>query len=289
MRALIDADMLLYQIGFASQYKDEETDELIVLPFDKAKAKMDLQIEDILQATGADSYTLYITGEGNFREAIAKVKGYKENRKEAQKPYHYDNLLGYCVHCLGAVVVDGMEADDILAYNQVTCMQLNDPLPTVICSRDKDLRMVPGYHYSWECGLQPERDMYWVEELGELIPVWQEREDKPPLFKKLEGTGLRWFYAQVLMGDSVDNIPGLPKCGPKGAYEALSGCESEEELYKVVLGMYEEKYAENALQELTEQARLLWMVRELDREGNPVMWEPPIQTTSNGAQNAINT
>ena len=35
---------------------------------------------------------------------------------------------------------------------------------TVICSRDKDLKMVPGYHYSWGSGKQPEKETWFVPE-----------------------------------------------------------------------------------------------------------------------------
>jgi hypothetical protein len=42
--------------------------------------------------------------------------------------------------------------------------------------------------------------------------------------------------------------------------------------------MYQDKYPENALEELLEQAHLLWMVDTLDDNGDPVMWTPPTET-----------
>ena len=73
----------------------------------------------------------------------------------------------------------------------------------------------------------------------------------------------------------MDNIPGCPGIGPKKAEKALEGLSQEEEMYQAVLALYEEKYPENASEELLEQARLVWMVRELDEEGQPIMWEAP--------------
>jgi len=309
MKALIDADMLEYQIAFASQWVDEEG-ELQISHFDQAAERMDNLIEDICEAVGATSHVLYLTGKGNFRADIATRKVYKGTRK-ADKPFHYANMRAYLTFSHNAVVVDGMEADDAMAIAQT-----DDPSSaTVICSRDKDLRIVPGWHYSWECHNQPERPLHEVDKLGEFTPKYKTKVSKvtgkeSEVFSKLEATGLRMFYAQILMGDTVDNIPGLPGCGAKGAYDALRGCVSEIEMYDVCLGLYADKFYDEALErfsevlseeggmydlseweiegvkndycdtfiedELIEQARLLWMVQKLDENGAPVMWEIPV-------------
>lgn len=283
MRSLIDLDMVLYQTAFSAQFTPKPTEdnpepEQIILPFEQARAIVDNLIADIVEASGSTEWTGYLTGKGNFREEIAKKKTYKGTRKE-EKPFHYENIKAYMIHSLGAVVVDGMEADDAMAIAQWEdwrgCWDIDeaagndyfrrDDLSTIICTRDKDLRMVPGLHYSWECYNQPEVFPFFVSEFGELV-------DRP---KKVQGNGLMFFYFQCLTGDSVDNIPGCPGIGPKKALKALIDCETEMELYQVVLGMYEEKYAESASEELLEQARLVWMVRELNEDGSPVMWEAP--------------
>jgi hypothetical protein len=69
---------------------------------------------------------------------------------------------------LGAVVVDGMEADDALAIEQTQYNLDMGEECSVICSRDKDLRQVPGYHYGWEAWNAPEYAMKWTDELGHL-------------------------------------------------------------------------------------------------------------------------
>jgi 5'-3' exonuclease len=85
--------------------------------------------------------------------------------------------------------------------------------------------------------------------------------------------GEKFFYAQLIMGDPVDNIPGLPKHGPKAAFDILGNTQTREEAFKAVLEAYRAVYGDSAEAEMLEQGQLLWMVRELDEEGKPVMWQ----------------
>lgn len=281
MRPLIDGDVLVYEIGFACEYGKEE-----IPTFEYVKEVLDGRIEEICEAVQATlPPKIFLTGKGNFREDIAKKKGYKENRKDSKKPFHYANIIAYLVGHYRAEIVEGMEADDAMAIAQMSQMERfrgdyryiggieGGCKQTVICSRDKDLRMVPGWHYSWECGKQGEIGPIFVAELGEFWPKGLEGKNK-----KLLGTGLRFFYAQMLMGDSVDNIPGCPGVGPVAAYDLLKDAQTAEELEAIVWDTYIEKYpemgTEEVLCEFLEQAHLLWMVRELDEEGRPVLWRP---------------
>lgn len=83
------------------------------------------------------------------------------------------------------------------------------------------------------------------------------------------------MYAQILMGDVTDNIPGLDGMGPSKTAKVLAGAESEGELYALTLEAYRAVHGEDAEGALEEQARLVFMVRELDENGNPVMWRKP--------------
>lgn len=129
------------------------------------------------------------------------------------------------------------------------------------------MKICPGFHYQWECGKQASYGPSWVDEIGSLV--------LKNGGKKLTGTGLRFFYAQCLMGDSVDNIPGLGRFGPKKTHTALFRCKTEEELFNTVLGLYVEKLGEDeGRRRLLEMGRLLWMTREMN-DGAPVLWEFP--------------
>lgn len=260
MKALIDGDILVYECAFGAQ--DRETGE--VYSFELLRERLDKKIADICDGAQADCYQIYLTGKDNFRNDIAVTKPYKGNRKNSEKPFHYDNTRFY-LESLGAIVVDGMEADDAMAIAQTD--------DTVICTRDKDLRQVPGLHYGWEHGKQPEYFLKKVDEIGEITLS----EGKS---KEVKGTGLKFFYSQLITGDTTDNIPGLRLGGPALAYKLLSDTTSELEMYEKVRQAYvtrkEKDNADYDVDELIlEQARLLWMVRELTEEGEPVHWSPP--------------
>lgn len=87
---------------------------------------------------------------------------------------------------------------------------------------------------------------------------------------KLKGTGLSFFYAQILMGDAVDGYGGLEGCGETTAYELLSDCKTEWELYQTALAQYEKVHGDAALEKLTLMGRMAWMQTH---EGE--IWSPP--------------
>lgn len=197
----------------------------------------------------------------NFRDKVAVKKEYKGGRKESSKPYHFNNLTAYILNNYKCVFQEGLEADDLLCIEQ--CKRIKE-LDTIICTRDKDLRMCPGMHYGWACGKQPAFGPKLVDDIGEIALVKNGKEVK--------GTGLKFFYSQLITGDKVDSIPGLPRGGPVLAYSTLSELTTEEEMFNAVLGLYEGRCGDTHREDMLEQAYLLWMVRELYEDGSPVMW-----------------
>jgi 5'-3' exonuclease len=77
------------------------------------------------------------------------------------------------------------------------------------------------------------------------------------------------------MGDRVDSIPGLGKCGPVAAFNILEATTNSLEAFKAVLEAYKEVYEGDAEAQLLEQGRLLHMTRYLHEDGSPVLWEFP--------------
>lgn len=285
MQPLIDADVLRYEIGFSGEYLDANGEKQ-VNDFDFVADLFDQKIKEICAEVWAtEPPILFITNdrrlhkkvnkqrkkEGkdeldylpNFRDNIAQKKEYKGNRKQ-EKPFHYDNITAYIFAKYDVQVAVGMEADDLISIYQYKRVK-DGNLDTIICSRDKDLRITPGMHFGWPCGKQPQFGPLRVTDLGEI--------DLVKGGKKLVGTGLKFFYSQVLTGDQVDNYPGLPRCGPVAAYESLHDCETEAELFERVAGLYQNKYGEDWRREMLEQCQLAWMVREADEEGNPVQYK----------------
>lgn len=265
MTALIDADILRYEVGFAAEYGWQATNEegeKELPPFDYVAEMLDSRIANICaEVYATEPPILFLTGKGNFRDEIATVKPYKENRKKSKKPWHFKNITAYMKGQYEVVEAVGMEADDLICIEQTERLALKD---TIICTRDKDLRQCPGFHYGWELGNQPSFGPELVDEMG-WIEINASR-------KKVWGTGLKFFYSQMITGDQTDNIPGLPRGGPGMAYDLLNGCTTEAELHTAVAGAYELKYGDEWRERMLEQGQLLWMVRELNAQGKPVMW-----------------
>ena len=262
MQCLIDGDILLYEVAFAGQFKSEDGD-IVPRPFDDVAVHLRDRIRQIeAECWSTEESIVYITGKTNFRNNIAKKKPYKGNRNDP-KPFHYGNLKAYLKAHYDTRWEEGLEADDLLAMEQTSRLEVGD---TIICTRDKDLRMVEGMHYGWQCGLQDAYGPRKVTKIGELELLNE---------KKIIGNGLLFFYSQIITGDIVDNITGLPRGGPVLAYRTLNGCGTEQEMFENVSNLYRKKYEDSWEEEMLEQAQLLWMVNSRDEEGKPLMWELP--------------
>lgn len=272
-----------YEIGFSGQLM-EDGEVVTIFNFDQVSEWFDDKIKDICEEVGATEPPLiFLTGDKylyerhlkkefvpNFREEIAVTKPYKGTRKQ-EKPFHFYNLTEYMLATKDVVISEGCEADDLMgiaqfedwqqAYKVWAGVSVEDKdyhsFNTVICSRDKDLRMIPGWHYSWECGGQVEVGPIYTDELGCF-------HDNEKIY------GLTLFYYQLLTGDVVDNIPGCKGVGPVRAKKLLGECKNEKEMFDVCVGEYKRVYADNWKKQLKEQATLLWIQREPGKSFNPI-------------------
>jgi len=178
MKALIDGDILRYEIGFGAETGWKaitETEE--IPPFDYVEGLLAYRIAQIMQVTESDDYCLYLTDNslGNFRTDLATIKPYKGTRVD-KKPWHFANLTAYIQGVLQCKTVSFIEADDALAIDAAKA-----PGDSIICTRDKDLRQVPGWFYSWELGRQPSFGPVDINPVGTV--------QLSPDRKKLKGTG----------------------------------------------------------------------------------------------------
>ena len=138
-------------------------------PEDIAILRIDSMMREILQMTESDEYICFLTGQNNFRYDI--YPEYKANRKDKPKPVHLQACRDYLVEAWNAEISDGCEADDLIGIAATNC---EDPMAFIICSIDKDLKMIAGNHYNF---------------------VTKERVFVSPL------DGLRSFYKQLILGD----------------------------------------------------------------------------------------
>lgn len=130
-KAIIDADFLVYRIGFSCEDAEEKT----------AKNRLTEWLTDMVYINlGCEDYKAWITGKTNFRNAVAVTVPYKGNRKDFVKPKHYDALREHLIR-LGAVVTVDEEADDAVAIE--SCID-----NYWIVHQDKDLNQLPGHHYN---------------------------------------------------------------------------------------------------------------------------------------------
>lgn len=217
-RALLDGDILVYRVAWGAQGEPETI----------AMARMETAISGILDALEISDYAIFLTSsdKSNFRYDL--YPEYKANRIQ-EKPQHYEFLRKLLREDYGAETIDGAEADDALGYN-------TNKNHTVICSIDKDLDQIPGWHYNWVKGL-----------LYHLTPIESQRN----------------FYKQVLTGDRTDNIKGCPKIGPVFAERYTEGCQDETDLLHVVAELYSQKIKRRDWKdELLLNGNLLWVQRK---------------------------
>lgn len=227
-KLLIDADYLIYAVGFSSE---EDTEKY-------AKARLTESFEDMVYVRlRAETYDAFLTGKNNFRYDIAKTVPYKGNRVDMKKPKHYEALRECMVTRLGAVIVDGQEADDEVAIRMTA-----EPDMYLLVGVDKDLRQIPGWHHN-------------------------PRKAETEYINEFEG--YKNFTLQLLTGDRVDNIPGLGGIGPKKAEKTLKNATTKEELLRAAFDKYQE--LGYSAEYFVEQGQLLWLRRY---EGE--MWQPQL-------------
>lgn len=261
MKALIDADLPAYELG---GIKDKKTDE--VLPFEIIEPVAKGRFLSIMVQAEAGGYEAYLSRGPTFRDVLATILPYKGNRVDRERPKWTQRIKDLYSDVFSAQYCDGYEADDAMAmsqwsdYGPLSLLSGGDEdyikthASTVICSRDKDLDTVPGWHFKWM--LKREQDK--LEAMGEVDVR------RPPYYLTLlEAT--RNFYIQLLTGDMTDNIRGLFGVGPKSAcVKRMQEYGSEAEMFEEAKARYEERFGAYWRKMLTETARLLWMWRKPD-------------------------
>lgn len=95
-----------------------------------------------------------------------------------------------------------IEADDSMSIEQGK-MRLEGRLSKIM-TKDKDLDMVDGVHIHYDTFEEWTNYGYGC--------IWMDASGSQ---KKLRGQGTSFFWAQMLMGDKADDIPGLPKLVPE--------------------------------------------------------------------------
>jgi len=182
--------------------------------------------ENVVNPLNCMEYVFIVTGEYNFRHAIAVSKPYKGQRK-IEKPIHFLPLFEWAIEHFNCAITNTVEADD-WAVNLHQKYQGT----SVLVGIDKDNLQSSGWHYNF------------VTNIGKFIT--QEE--------------AQWCLAyQLLVGDPGDNIPGLVGVG---AAKAAKLFEASPDLPPMMVAY--QAYKEKGLlkEYYKEQYRLLYMLRD---------------------------
>ena len=225
MKALIDGDIIAYRVGFACQKKDKETGLVTADPKPYALHSTKLYVNHIIEDCGCTSYTIYLTPKKTFRNKVRN--DYKGNRKGIAKPVHLDAIRTYLVSIYKAVVVNNIEADDALGLKQddTTC----------IASIDKDLLMCEGRHYNF---VKKEQKYVTPEE------------------------GTRFFYQQMITGDTADNILGIRGLGAVKASKLLQDT-AKKDWDSMIIDLYIKEFGyDEGRNRCVQNSQLLWILQK---------------------------
>ena len=133
--ALIDLELISYSHAAKAESTGTGLKSLVEM--------VEFTIQSVVSACRAQEHYLVVSGRDNFRKVL--YPDYKAGRRE--KPPLYVPLMDkleelnnhrWCKH-------DQLEADDLLGI-MLTNGRVKNP---ILCSIDKDLLGVPGWHYNW--------------------------------------------------------------------------------------------------------------------------------------------
>lgn len=219
-------------------------------PLKHALYNINSMMNKILSLTESGQYLGYLTASGrsNFRFSI--FPEYKANRKDARRPFYYEQIREFLQKKWNGVVIEGQEADDECSIQQYELNKFGfdpDVTNSVVCSFDKDFNNIPGWHYNYV-----NNAIYYIDEIQ----------------------ALRNFYLQILTGDNSDGIPRIAKgWKKKKAEQLIKEANTESEMIQIVIEeimTVHEANEDKSKKDMTMRARLVHLRRYPNE-----MWEIP--------------
>lgn len=231
-----------------------------------AQKRFKTAIYEIMFLTKAEFARVHLTPKGcykNGRHLLLGAKPYQGNRKGKPKPALLEPLRE-SAHTVFSddPLVDvfpqmTLEADDACmmdAYNIQNC---------IMWSKDKDLNLVPCPRYCINTG----QELTIVGRFGWIGSRYTES-----LKEKADGHGTKFFWLQMLMGDTADNVKGINSykgklCGELTALSILKDVQDENTAANLVLDAYR-AIKQNPIPE----AEALWLLRSPDDSASAYIW-----------------
>lgn len=276
--AHIDADFLAYMASYEKAGEENDLEGILY--------RADVMIEDKRRQAGAEFAVLHLTpntSDKGGRYEVAIQKQYQGQRSSDRKPQYLEQCRDYMAAKADAVVTgrawENAEADDGMAQAAWEAHYAGNPDACVVVTKDKDLRMVPGLHLNWDSGIiHHAADVFGEIGIVERVGKPDAKTGKPKITKKHSGWGTKFFWFQLLMGDTADNIKGCPKamfdgkhkaCGLVGAHELLKDATTDRECLNICMDAYKTNEYTHYLtgepatwQEVFwSEAQMLWMQR----------------------------
>lgn len=209
------------------EFSEEEDNEYLQQSWRRFK---DI-LEELKEVCYADDALVAVKGDENFRDYLfSEYKANRHNTDPKRRNTFVPILRRLAVIHNLAIEAVGREADDLLRIWREEAVASN--IDYVICSIDKDLKCIPGTHY--------------LMHKQEFISVSEE-------------DAIRFFYEQLLMGDSTDNIKGIPGVGPKLAKRYLAPFSTEDEMRKAVVEAYKNVFDDDWKNQLLINGKLLYI------------------------------
>ena len=222
-----------------------------------AKSTVTSMIQKAQNHMRANRLEIYISGKDNFRDFIllpqvyvqnnatqSTIGGrYKSNRDGTARPELLAALRQWMIDDLGAVVVDGMEVDDMSSIRAYEGSKAGQKV--IQYTGDKDACGCHGWLQN------PDKDdaPKFITGLGSIY-----KDEK----SKVRGSGRMFLYYQILAGDKVDGYRpvdildiktqraggGKVQYGDIAALNTLKDCKTDKECWEAIYNQYKTWYAE---------------------------------------------
>lgn len=240
---LIDADSILYI--FAHRYKgyldidyDYVTEYSITTQlYNQLKKEVSEYINDILAKTNSRFY-LGMLGKSSdksiennkcFRYDICTTFNYKEKRNTDSSVIFWRTFITkVLIEEFNFIEISRIiEVDDMLSLLNTT---IGNKYDIIISGQDKDLLQIPTKHYNYKFKVFTDATL-------ESSIILEKKNKK----NTLVGYGYKFLYAQCIIGDKADDIPGVKGKGDVAAFKVLKDCKTEEECKNAVVQLYIEE------------------------------------------------
>ena len=231
MIVLVDADSLVWSSCYR---KKENIYDTGMNNIEDAKSKFDEVLMSIIntieETYELDKVIVFNGSRGNFRNEI--TKDYKANRIDKEIPIVLNQLHEYVKEQYESISGVGVETDDVVATYWTKLSKTFGRNNVMIVSIDKDYKQLPciiyDYHYK-----------------------------KKRYYNISKQEAKRFFFEQMIIGDSADNVNYCKGYGKSYCEAHLTECNSDYSYFKGVFSLYKKIYDKEARQKFIECYNLL--------------------------------